>query len=279
MWSDTDTQKNVHLVNWDNGCKSKIEGGLGIRKARDQNTVVLTKLGWKIISDKDKLWYRVLHSKYLNDHTLYTWPVKKKSSHCWISICKNRDILRKGIKWTVGNGNDISLWHDWWCGTQPLAQQNNCYQSNALDKVNSILDDEGKWDIDLLSNIDNQQDLNEILKVNRPRYVTFIDTPTWVPSSSGNFTTASAFTFITNSELSDRDWKWTWKLKIPQKLKYFLWLVLKGRLLTNQLRVVRHLADTNTCPRCGQYSEDMAHLLRDRTTSRVIWFTIQSQSW
>ncbi|XP_028104658.1 uncharacterized protein LOC114303709 [Camellia sinensis] len=62
----------------------------------------------------------------------------------------------------------------------------------------------GKWDIDLLSTIVNQQGLNEILKVYRPRYVTFTDAPTWVSSSFGNFTTASAFTFITNSELSNR---------------------------------------------------------------------------
>ncbi|KAL7239794.1 hypothetical protein ACSBR2_005630 [Camellia fascicularis] len=45
LWGDTETQKKVHLVNWDSVCKNKAEGGLGLRKAGDQNTTLLTKLG------------------------------------------------------------------------------------------------------------------------------------------------------------------------------------------------------------------------------------------
>ncbi|KAL7211807.1 hypothetical protein ACSBR2_014628 [Camellia fascicularis] len=269
-------RKKVHLVNWDNVCKSKAEGGLGLRKARDQNTTLLIKLGWKILSDKDKLWCKVLHSKYLKHHNIYTWPMKKNSSHCWRSICKHRDVLRKGVKWIVGNGKDISFWTDWWCGKQPLSQHNNTSQIDNTVMVNSVLDDEGNWDTNILFNLVSQQDLNEILKIYRPRFVTFPDAPTWVPSHTGNFTSASTFNFITDSDLTNRDWKWIWKIKIPQKLRFFLWLILKGRLLTNQLRLVKHLAPSDICPRCGQHREDMKHLLRDCPTSKDIWTHIQN---
>ncbi|XP_028056650.1 uncharacterized protein LOC114260679 [Camellia sinensis] len=45
LWGDTDSRKKVHLVNWESVCISKAKGGLGIRKARDQNAALLTKLG------------------------------------------------------------------------------------------------------------------------------------------------------------------------------------------------------------------------------------------
>ena len=80
---DIDSRKKVHLVNWESVCISKDKGGLGIRKARDQNAALLTKLGWKILNDKETL---ILHTKYLKHHTLYTWPLKKTSSHYWKNI-------------------------------------------------------------------------------------------------------------------------------------------------------------------------------------------------
>ncbi|XP_028055196.1 uncharacterized protein LOC114259389 [Camellia sinensis] len=211
LWGDSENHKKVHLVNWDSVCKRKVEGGLGIRKARAHNAALLTKLGWKILCDKNKLWCKILHSKYLKHHSLFTWPQNKQASHIWRSIRKNRDILRKGVKWVVGNGEHISLWNDWWCGTQSLAQINNTYQSNDLDKVSSILDDEGNWDTEKLKTLVTKQDLHEILKIYRPRFVTFTDAPAWIGSTCGNFNTGSGFNIITNSVVDGRDWKWIWK--------------------------------------------------------------------
>ena len=50
LWGDTPDRRKVHLVKWDMVCKPKIEGGLGLKKARGQNLALLAKLGWKLLN-------------------------------------------------------------------------------------------------------------------------------------------------------------------------------------------------------------------------------------
>lgn len=274
LWGETNNNRKVHLVSWENVCRTKEDGGLGIRKARDHNATLLTKLGQRILSDNDKLWCKVLKAKYLKKNTLYSWPLKKRASHT--SICKNKDILRKGVKWNVGNGETISLWHDWWYGQEPLDQTYGTSQVNDKDKVSLFLDDKGHQNIEVIANIVSQQDLQVILKVHRSSFVTYNDAPTWIGSSGGNFSTASAYKLIVNHEMDKRDQKWIWKVKTPQKLKGFMWLILKDRLLTNQMRLMRNMETIDLCPRCGLSSEDMSRLFRECTKAKDIWIEIKN---
>ncbi|XP_028120068.1 uncharacterized protein LOC114317531 [Camellia sinensis] len=279
LWGDTDTHKKVHLINWDTVCRTKEEGGLGLRKARDNNAALLAKLGWKILTDPNKLWCKVLQAKYLKNNSIYDWPMERRASHIWKSICNCRTILRKGVKWNVGNGESISLWYNWWCGQQPLAHQYNSSQVNGRDKVSLLLDEEGNWNTDFIATIVTHQDLQEITKIHRPRFVTYTDAPSWIGTSGGNFSVASAHKLLINQDFEGRDWTWLWKIKLPHKLKSFLWLILHDRLLTNQMRLKRHMTTFDLCPRCGLYSEDLDHLLRKCSFTRDIWTAIQNFNW
>ena len=70
LWGDSSDQRKFHLVKWDEVCKSKRDGGLGIRKAKDTNLALLSKLGWKIQTEKKVLWVEILRKKYLSNHSL-----------------------------------------------------------------------------------------------------------------------------------------------------------------------------------------------------------------
>ena len=52
------------LASWDNGCKPKSEEGLGIRKNDDVNKASIVKLGWRILTNNDNLWARIMRDKY-----------------------------------------------------------------------------------------------------------------------------------------------------------------------------------------------------------------------
>ena len=43
-----------HLVAWGKICKSKTEGGLGIRKSRDINKALIAKVGWRLVEDIER---------------------------------------------------------------------------------------------------------------------------------------------------------------------------------------------------------------------------------
>ena len=62
LWGDSLERKKVHLVNWQHVCHKKKNGGLGIRRARDQNLALLSKLGWKLLNEEEGLWLEVLRN-------------------------------------------------------------------------------------------------------------------------------------------------------------------------------------------------------------------------
>jgi len=41
-------------------------------------------------------------------------PNTSKGSYAWKSILQGREVLKKGARWCVGNGDDISIWGDAW---------------------------------------------------------------------------------------------------------------------------------------------------------------------
>ena len=55
LWGDIEGWKRVHLVNWDLVCKSNDQGGLGIRKVRENNVANLAKLGWNVVKNCNSL--------------------------------------------------------------------------------------------------------------------------------------------------------------------------------------------------------------------------------
>ncbi len=58
-------EKHRPLIHWDNICRSKENGGTGIRKAEDINIALQLKLLWKIIVEPEKIWVQIIKEKYL----------------------------------------------------------------------------------------------------------------------------------------------------------------------------------------------------------------------
>ena len=51
LWSGTEEKNKLSLVNWEEVCNSKEKGGLGLRRLRDLNKALLTKIGWRLGED------------------------------------------------------------------------------------------------------------------------------------------------------------------------------------------------------------------------------------
>ncbi|KAL6521130.1 hypothetical protein OROGR_017699 [Orobanche gracilis] len=63
IWKDRDG-RGINLVGWDRIARPKKLGGLGLRKARDQNVALLGKNVWQVLCDVDKPWVKLLKSTY-----------------------------------------------------------------------------------------------------------------------------------------------------------------------------------------------------------------------
>jgi hypothetical protein len=58
--------RNLSLKAWDSLCIPKASGGLGLRKMREVNLALISKLGWKLLNKSNSMWVNQLHYKYLN---------------------------------------------------------------------------------------------------------------------------------------------------------------------------------------------------------------------
>ena len=56
-------------------------------------------------------------------------------------------------------------------------------------------------------------------------------------------------------------WRRLWKMKVPNKIKKFLWHACSEALPTRCNLLWRKVLDDSTCPRCGIESESTLHAL------------------
>ena len=92
------------------------------------------------------------------------------------------------------------------------------------------------------------------------------DRPTWNPCANGKISIKSSYLSFINTDLNtpfNEFWNKISFLKIPQKLKCFIWLALIGKLLTNTHRLVRGITDNADCDFCAHF-EDINHVVRTR---------------
>ena len=69
--------KGFPLVAWDEVCRPKDVGGLGIRRNEDVNKASITELGWRILTDNNRLWTTITRDKYVKDHNFFRILKKK----------------------------------------------------------------------------------------------------------------------------------------------------------------------------------------------------------
>lgn len=66
IWNSSDQRKSINWVNWKKMCSSKENGGLGIKNIELFNISLLLKWMWRIIHDKEVVWYGLLKNRYRN---------------------------------------------------------------------------------------------------------------------------------------------------------------------------------------------------------------------
>jgi len=74
-----------------------------------------------------------------------------------------------------------------------------------------------------------------------------------------------------NTIILNYSWSWIWKLQVPEKYKFFIWLACHDAVPTLSLLHHRHIAVSDTCGRCGEEEESFMHCVRNCRISAPIW--------
>jgi len=95
-WGQGNDTAKLPLISWASICKPKKEGGLGFRKFKCSNRVLLAKQGWRLLHQPESLAAQVLKAKYFPRGSFWEAQLGHQPSFTWRSILRGREVLREG---------------------------------------------------------------------------------------------------------------------------------------------------------------------------------------
>ncbi|CAH1447584.1 unnamed protein product [Lactuca virosa] len=151
LWNSGENRKGVAKVAWNEICKPKIYGGLGLKNLKDWNIALLSDRIWKILSGHNSLWVRWVNSYLLEDRSFWDVGYKDKMSWSWRNLLKIRPHLRDSFYVQIGSGEGTFMWFDNWHQLGPLSYvlspreiANAGY--NIRDRVSDVIvNEEWSW--------------------------------------------------------------------------------------------------------------------------------------
>lgn len=204
---------------------------------------------------------------------MHSTIIPSEYSQIWSSIIRAKNTLKSGFSWRASSGNTSFSYYPWtnlgYLGTLvPYIDIHDIHLS-VKDMISSnnphtqvfytILPP-------LVSDIINNMHMNF--------NDTIEDSFIWSSNKNGIYTTKSGYRWLIsqNANNENHSWSWIWKLKIPEKIKFLVWLACHSSVPTLSLLNHRNISTSATCSRCGQHEETFLHCVRDCEFSRNIWY-------
>ena len=193
-------------------------------------------------------------------------------------------IIQRGMRWQVGDGNKIRVWHDSWIPrptthkvlTPEIPQASNALVCELINRATN------EWNKGLIERWFLPEDREAILSIPLSSTSTQ-DRVVWAVNNSGKFTVKSAYVLAleestpeTMADCSDEStrsklWKSIWRMKTPQKIKHFAWRAGRNILATKSNLTQRRIISDGTCDLCGQEQETVCHLLWTCDHAKEVW--------
>ena len=207
---------------------------------------MLAKQVWRLIHDKESLFYRVFKAKYFPNCSIFE-AKSSSGSFAWKSILWFRDLIEKGSFWRIGNGKSVQIYKDAWLpspeGRISSPVLHLAPESTVDFLINAAL---GWWNTNLIDLCFYPPEAN-LIKSLPLCSIPQPDTLVWRSKKSGCYSMKSGYKFLCELLIPDTNrpqvsdsmknfWKSIWKLKVLGKIKHFLW-----KACTNSLPIKENL--------------------------------------
>ncbi|KAL9295793.1 hypothetical protein AtEden1_Chr3g0219471 [Arabidopsis thaliana] len=111
-WEKASNQRGIPWVAWKKLQYAKKEGGLGFRDLAKFNDALLAKQAWRMIQHPNTLFARVMKARYFKDTSILDAKARNQQSYGWSSLVNGIELLKKGTKYTIGDGHSIRIGMD-----------------------------------------------------------------------------------------------------------------------------------------------------------------------
>lgn len=114
QWNHQQKPNNIHQKKWAHLGSSKKTSGLRFRNLEAFNLAILVKKLWRVLKNVETLMAETLKYKYFKNTHLLEATVGLRPSFIWRSFCSAMDLLKEGLYWRLGLGDQIKIWEHKW---------------------------------------------------------------------------------------------------------------------------------------------------------------------
>jgi hypothetical protein len=240
---------------------------------------------WKLYQGSNGLWVYLLRAKYLGDNDLFSPEVPQRGSQFWNSIQKIKWYFKLGARHRVRNGRRTYFWLDWWMGSGPLHDRFprlfSCCD-NPFATVSGARHLDG-WRLRFrrtfgLPEAVEWENLCRVFDL--CSFSPEEDEIKWALEPSGGFSTSSIYMRLSQGAVVTH-FKDVWRMKVPPRIRVFLWQLIRGRLPSCEQVAKRHGPSDGRCAFCGEI-EDCNHIFFSCHLARFMWAGVRellSCSW
>jgi len=143
-----------------------------VHRLQSFNKALLAKQCWRLIQNPQSLVTRIVKAKYYPHGSPLEVCLCKRPSFEWGSIASARELLKDGLVWRIGNGENVNIWGDKWLPTPTTyAIQSSRHTFSEYAKVVELIDPDTKgWNVPLLKNIFWTEEAELISQIPLSRY-------------------------------------------------------------------------------------------------------------
>jgi hypothetical protein len=220
------------------------------------------------------VWQELLQNKYLKSKTLSQVSAKLMDSPFWKGLMNVKDDFFMRGSMEIGNGHITRFWEDSWLGDRPLCDQ---YPSlyrivNHTNLTVAHVMASTPLNIGFRRSLSGDQWDRWAHLVMRLMSIQLCDRDDkfrWKLTSSGAFTVKSMYLDLLDGHTIFLK-KYIWKIKVPLKIRIFMWFLHKKVILTKDNLKKRNWQGCSKCCFCDQ-DETIQHLFFSCPFIKMVW--------
>jgi hypothetical protein len=224
--------------------------------------------------NQEGVWQELLKNKYLYNKTLSQVTVQSHDSPFWRGLMKVKDEFFKRGSFVVNNGESARFWEDTWLGNRPLADQYPSLYSIVRNKNVTVAATITTTPLNIgfrrsLTGHRWDRWLHLVQRLMPIHLNSNNDVFKWNLVESGRFSVKSMYLDMLNDNTVFLR-KYLWKMKVPLKIRIFMWFVYRKEILTKDNLKKRNWQGSSRCCFCD-HEETVQHLFIDCPFVKIIW--------
>lgn len=210
-------------------------------------------------------------------------PLGSNPSFIWRSLYWGKQALAKGIYWKIGKGDKVNITKDNWIPDLEAGKITSINQDRPNLRVCDLLNAQREWDEEIIKMWLLPYEIQAIKRINL-RDQREADKRYWLFDTKGEYTVKSGYWSLfdskfnsgnredpSSSERSRFIWDSIWDLKVPPKVKTFIWKANHEIIPAEANLYKHHIPGNPFCTLCGFNWANTSHVLFFCQETKKIW--------